>query len=150
MPVGNMDVGDLAVEDVYELASQVGKEFEHTIDTFGPESVAKLMPRVICVLEHLEVICLQKEEYEMKVDEMRVQIMQLEHEKSAKAVNRVRFENDLELIEENWKVENSQLKESVSKLKDENFRLLTKLNQKEVALSQSLPGELTGKTMHAR
>ena len=41
------------VVDVYDLASDIGKEFEIIIDKYGADALRSLMPRVICALEHL-------------------------------------------------------------------------------------------------
>lgn len=40
--------------DVYDIASDIGKEFEKMISTHGNEMVQGLMPKVIGVLELLE------------------------------------------------------------------------------------------------
>lgn len=36
----------VSVVDVYDLASEIGKEFEKLIDHFGTDSVTSLMPKV--------------------------------------------------------------------------------------------------------
>lgn len=45
---------DISVLDVYDLASDIGKEFEKLISCHGSELVQGLMPKVISVLELLE------------------------------------------------------------------------------------------------
>ena len=47
---------EVSVLDVYDLASDIGKEFEKIISAHGNEFVQGLMPKVICVLELLEKI----------------------------------------------------------------------------------------------
>ena len=47
---------EVSVLDVYDLASDIGKEFEKIISVHGNEFVQGLMPKVICVLELLEKI----------------------------------------------------------------------------------------------
>ena len=46
---------DLTVMDVYDIAAAVGQEFERIIDQFGCESLLRLMPKVVRILEVLEV-----------------------------------------------------------------------------------------------
>lgn len=45
---------EISVLDVYDLASDIGKEFEKMISVHGNELVQGLMPKVIGVLELLE------------------------------------------------------------------------------------------------
>ena len=45
---------EISVLDVYDIASDIGKEFEKMISTHGNEMVQGLMPKVIGVLELLE------------------------------------------------------------------------------------------------
>lgn len=125
----------VSVEDVYDLAAHIGKEFECIIDEYGADTVTKLMPKVICTLEHLEVICLSKEETDMLTDELKARIYQLEHEKVEKQENRIRYENEIEVMEDNWRQENLTLKETVAKLRDDNVRLLTLAEQNSSNLS---------------
>lgn len=40
---------DISVVDVYDLASEIGKECEKIIDCYGPEAVTSLMPKVVQV-----------------------------------------------------------------------------------------------------
>lgn len=125
----NRDVGNVSVEDVYDLAAQIGKEFECIIDVYGADTVTKLMPKVICTLEHLEVISLSKEEADMLSDELKARIFQLEHENVEKRENRLKFENEIEIMEDNWRKENLLLNDTVAKLRDENARLTMLVEQ---------------------
>lgn len=40
---------DISVVDVYDLASEIGKECEKIIDCYGAEAVTSLMPKVVQV-----------------------------------------------------------------------------------------------------
>ena len=41
---------------VYDIAADIGKEFERLIDKFGPDVIRTLMPKVVTTLEHLEAL----------------------------------------------------------------------------------------------
>ncbi|RWS08995.1 RILP-like protein [Dinothrombium tinctorium] len=118
----------LSVEDVYDYASIIGKEFEVIIDVWGSEVVSKLMPKVITVLETLEYVCLQKQAKDCEVNTLLSKIRELEKEKHAKAEHRVKFETEVEQAEEVWRSENLALNEMVKKLKDDNLRLQSALS----------------------
>ncbi len=80
------------VIDVYELAAEIGKEFEKLIDGYGTEPVLNLMPKVITVLEQLEFLadCHQKENDE--VAELRYSVEQLQAERLVKVEEREKYE----------------------------------------------------------
>lgn len=42
--------------DVYDIAAELGQEFERVIDRFGCECLVGVVPRVVRVLEFLEVL----------------------------------------------------------------------------------------------
>ncbi|XP_026679171.1 RILP-like protein homolog [Diaphorina citri] len=37
----------LTVIDVFDIASEIGKEFEKIIDQYGPDAVTSIMPKVL-------------------------------------------------------------------------------------------------------
>lgn len=83
---------EISVIDVYDIASVIGKEFEKIIDVYGAEAVTSLMPKVINVLEHLEVLATKNERENAAVQELKSRIVKLESEKIEKAEDRQRFE----------------------------------------------------------
>lgn len=89
-----MDDYDLEVSviDVYDIASEIGKEFEKIIDCFGTETVTGLMPKVITALEHLEVLASKNERVNSNVQELEAKIQKLESDKLEKAEDRIRYE----------------------------------------------------------
>lgn len=132
--------GKIALEDVYDLASEIGSEFDKIINQCGNDAVAKLMPKVIRILEHLEVLTLHKDDADNELDKLKMRIHQLEHEKMEKAESQMKYELEVEQVEESWRTENMELGELVEKLKAENIKLSTSLVNKED--SQSLLGIL--------
>ncbi|XP_037039328.1 RILP-like protein homolog isoform X2 [Bradysia coprophila] len=114
---------EMSVVDVYDLASDIGKECEKIIDLFGADSLLKLMPKVINVLELLETIATRNESENTRLQELNDRIAHLECEKQEKAVFRQRFDKELELIEEQWRAETKELVTLVNNLQEENRRL---------------------------
>lgn len=83
---------EMSVVDVYDLASDIGKECEKIIDLFGADSLLKLMPKVINVLELLENTATRNESENTRMQELNDRIAHLECEKQEKAVFRQRFD----------------------------------------------------------
>lgn len=82
----------LSVVDVYDLASDLGKECERIIDACGPTSMRDMMPKVINVLELLEAMATRNEKENTLLQELTDRIAHLESERQEKAVFRQRFE----------------------------------------------------------
>ncbi|XP_012150400.1 rab interacting lysosomal protein like isoform X2 [Megachile rotundata] len=122
-------VSDISVVDVYDIASEIGKECEKLIDSFGVESVTNLMPKVIHALELLENLATKNERENTTVQELRAKISQLENDKIGKAEDRQRFEKELEQIEEHWRQESHDLVGMVTRLQEENRRLAEALQE---------------------
>lgn len=70
---------DLTVVDVYDIAAVMGQEFERIIDRYGCESLTRIMPKVVRVLEILEVlvgrnnISAETEELRLELDRLRLE-----------------------------------------------------------------------------
>lgn len=124
MDDGNDLSGDVTVVDVYDIASDIGKECEKIIDQYGADSLTSLMPKVINALELLENLATRNERENTQLFELQSKISQLENEKLEKAEYRQKFDKDLEAIEEQWRTETKDLVAHVSKLEDEIRRLL--------------------------
>ncbi|KAM9735225.1 RILP-like protein 1 isoform 1-T1 [Menidia menidia] len=75
------NVADLTVMDVYDIAAVVGQEFERIIDQYGCEALSRLMPKVVRVLEILEVMVSRSsispdtEELRLELDRLRLERM---------------------------------------------------------------------------
>lgn len=85
-------IDDIAVVDVYDLATDIGKEYERIIDRYGTDAVTGIMPKIINTLELLEALATKNERENAIIQELREKIAQLESEKSEKAEYRRRFE----------------------------------------------------------
>ncbi|EFN66876.1 RILP-like protein-like protein [Camponotus floridanus] len=122
---------DVSVVDVYDIASEIGKECEKLIDLFGAQSVTNLMPKVINALELLENLAIKNERENTTVQELSAKISQLESDKIGKAEDRQRFEKELEQIEEHWRQESRDLVAMVTRLQEENRRLAEALQESQ-------------------
>ncbi|XP_072760879.1 RILP-like protein homolog isoform X2 [Anoplolepis gracilipes] len=122
---------DVSVVDVYDIASEIGKECEKLIDVFGAQSVTNLMPKVINALELLENLAIKNERENTTVQELSAKISQLESDKIGKAEDRQRFEKELEQIEEHWRQESRDLVAMVTRLQEENRRLAEALQESQ-------------------
>lgn len=85
-------VDEISVVDVYDLASEIGKECEKIIEKYGTESVSALIPKVINSLELLEALATRNESENSEMQELHDRIAQLETEKIEKAEYRKRFD----------------------------------------------------------
>lgn len=85
-------VGEVTVVDVYDIASDIGKECEKIIDQYGADAVTSLMPKVINALELLENLATKNERENTQLHEMQAKISQLENDKLEKAEYRQKFE----------------------------------------------------------
>lgn len=88
-------VGEVTVVDVYDIASDIGKECEKIIDHYGADAVTALMPKVINALELLENLATKNERENTQLLELRSKISQLENDKIEKAEYRQKFEKVL-------------------------------------------------------
>ncbi|PSN51361.1 RILP-like protein [Blattella germanica] len=122
---------EVSVVDVYDIASEIGKEFEKIIDAHGTEAVTSLMPKVINALEHLEGLATKNERENTTVQELKTRIAQLENDKVEKAEDRQRFEKELEQIEEHWREESRDLVSMVTRLQEENRKLSSSLAERQ-------------------
>ncbi|XP_063852325.1 LOW QUALITY PROTEIN: RILP-like protein homolog [Scylla paramamosain] len=127
----------ISVVDVYDLASEIGKEFEKIIDRTGAEAVTGLMPRVISALEYLEKLANRHENTSAYIQELRASITHLENEKIGKAEDRQRYERELEDIEDRLREESHELVAMVARLQDENRKLSSSLAKTEGTLIHS-------------
>ncbi|XP_054280104.1 RILP-like protein homolog [Macrosteles quadrilineatus] len=133
---------EVTVIDVYDIASEIGKEFEKMIDCYGSEAVTGLMPKVITALEHLEVLAAKNERENSYMQELENKIMKLESEKIEKAEDKIRYERELEQIEDHWRKETQDLETVVRKTQEENRKLKDALLAKQDMPAQPMSSEV--------
>lgn len=79
---------DLTTAEVYEQASVIGQDIEKIIDRYGHESVIDLMPRVVKVLEQLELLVCDREKVKLEIEELRMENERLYFEIKREACHR--------------------------------------------------------------
>lgn len=125
----NEIVNDYSVADVYDDAAVIGSELEKIITNYGSDVLRDLMPKVIGVLELLEILTIKNEKENEEKNELKMRIHSLEYEKVQRNNERENFEKELEEIEEKWQNESFKLIGLVNKLTEENKRLNESLDQ---------------------
>lgn len=83
---------DITVVDVYDLASEIGKECEKIIDCYGAEALTTLMPKVVQSLEILEQMASRNENENATIQALSDRVSSLECEKIEKAVFREKLQ----------------------------------------------------------
>lgn len=144
---------DLTTADIYEDASLIGQDFEKIITSFGHEAVVDLMPKIIRVLEKLELVVGEKEKARHEIDELKLENERLYMEITKEASQRRQLDEELYQISASGETEN--LKTMLAKLQEENRKL--RLEYEVFASNQpatayiSAPGdaELMGKMKQA-
>lgn len=91
--IGHLPVcDDISVVDVYDLASEIGKECEKIIDLYGAEALTALMPKVVNSLEILEAMANRNENENTTIQMLSDRVAYLESEKLEKAMFRERLQ----------------------------------------------------------
>lgn len=83
---------DISVVDVYDLASEIGKECEKIIDCYGGESLTKLMPKIVNALEMLEALASRNENENTTMQVLTDRVASLESEKVERALYREKLQ----------------------------------------------------------
>ncbi|KAG8146098.1 hypothetical protein E2320_012499 [Naja naja] len=128
-------VADLTVMDVYDIASLVGQEFERLIDQHGCEAIGRLMPKVVRVLEILEVL-VSRDHISPEVEELRLELDRLRLERVDRLEKERKHQKELELVEDVWRGEAQDLLTQIAQLQEENKQLMTNLANKDVNFSE--------------
>uniref|UniRef100_H2VDQ9 RILP-like protein 1 n=1 Tax=Takifugu rubripes TaxID=31033 RepID=H2VDQ9_TAKRU len=124
------NVADLTVMDVYDIAAVVGQEFERIIDQYGCEALSRLMPKVVRVLEILEVM-VSRNSIGPEVEELRLELDKLRLERLDRMQKEKKHKKELELVEDVWRGEAQDLLSQIAQLQEENKSLLTNLSVRD-------------------
>lgn len=118
------NVADLTVMDVYDIAAVVGQEFERIIDQYGCEALSRLMPKVVRVLEILEVM-VSRNSISPETEELRLELDRLRLERLDRLEKEKRHRQELERVEDVWRGEAQDLLSQIAQLQEENKNLLS-------------------------
>uniref|UniRef100_A0A8C5DQG5 RILP-like protein 1 n=1 Tax=Gouania willdenowi TaxID=441366 RepID=A0A8C5DQG5_GOUWI len=122
------NVADLTVMDVYDMAAEVGQEFERIIDRYGCEALSRLMPLVVRVLEVLEV---KVSRGGLDTDELRLELDRLRLDRKERLEKDQRHRKELEQVEDVWRGEAQDLLFQISQLQEENKVLVTNMSSQD-------------------
>ncbi|XP_041742687.1 RILP-like protein 1 isoform X4 [Coregonus clupeaformis] len=131
------NVADLTVMDVYDIAAVVGQEFERIIDQYGCEALSRLMPKVVRVLEIVEVM-VSRNSISPETDELRLELDKLRLERMDRLEKEKKHKKELELVEDVWRGEAQDLLSQISQLQEENKTLLTNMSIKDPMSEEDL------------
>ncbi|KAM9306293.1 RILP-like protein 1 isoform 2-T2 [Pholidichthys leucotaenia] len=131
------NVADLTVMDVYDIAAVVGQEFERIIDQYGCEALSRLMPKVVRVLEILEVM-VSRNSISPETEELRLELDKLRLERIDRLEKEKRHRKELELVEDVWRGEAQDLLSQIAQLQEENKTLLTNMSIKDPMSEEDL------------
>uniref|UniRef100_A0A8C7Z7K5 RILP-like protein 1 n=1 Tax=Oryzias sinensis TaxID=183150 RepID=A0A8C7Z7K5_9TELE len=121
------NVADLTVMDVYDMAAVVGQEFERIIDQYGCEALSRLMPKVVRVLEILEVM-VSRGSMSPETEELRLELDRLRMERLERLEKEKRHRQELERVEDVWRGEAQDLLSQIAQLQEENKALLSNMS----------------------
>lgn len=79
---------DLSTAEVYQQASVIGQDIEKIIERYGHEAVLDLMPRVVQVLEELELLVCEREKEKLEIAELKMENERLYFEIKREACQR--------------------------------------------------------------
>ncbi|KAG7480984.1 hypothetical protein MATL_G00062010 [Megalops atlanticus] len=129
------NAADLTVMDVYDIAAVVGQEFERIIDQYGCEALSRLMPKVVRVLEILEVL-VSRNNISPETEELRLELDRLRLERMDRLEKEKKHQKELELVEDVWRGEAQDLLSQIAQLQAENKSLLTNLSLKDCPVTE--------------
>ncbi|XP_037835364.1 RILP-like protein 1 isoform X2 [Kryptolebias marmoratus] len=121
---------DLTVMDVYDIAAVVGQEFERIIDQYGCEALSRLMPKVVRVLEILEVM-VSRSSMSPDTEELRLELDRLRLERMERLEKERKHRQELERVEDVWRGEAQDLLSQIAHLQEENKTLLSNMPIKD-------------------
>ncbi|MEQ2187576.1 hypothetical protein GOODEAATRI_006086 [Goodea atripinnis] len=137
---------ELTVMDVYDIAAVLGQEFERVIDRFGCECLVGVVPRVVQVLEFLEVL-VGRGTAGQETEELRGELDRLRRERSDRYEQEKKHQKELEQVEDVWRGEVQDLLSQITQLQAENKRLSVNLSLKESPITEEDPQEHEGERL---
>uniref|UniRef100_A0A3Q3QQB1 RILP-like protein 1 n=1 Tax=Monopterus albus TaxID=43700 RepID=A0A3Q3QQB1_MONAL len=126
---------ELTVTDVYDIAALLGQDFERIIDRFGCEALVGVVPKVVRVLELLEVL-VSRGAAGQEAEGLRRELDRLRQERSDRCEQERKHQKELELVEDVWRGEVQDLTSQITQLQAENKKLFTSLPPKESSITE--------------
>ncbi|XP_033487918.1 RILP-like protein 1 isoform X1 [Epinephelus lanceolatus] len=125
----------LTVDDVYEIAKQIGTEVEKLIDGCGKDSVVGLVPKIVKVLELLESFASRNHAHRLREEELlkTFETIQLQQQKkrggkdSEEGNEKHEIRQELQQKEQQWRKRCEELQAQVQQLQEDREELQSRL-----------------------
>ncbi|XP_049926732.1 RILP-like protein 1 isoform X2 [Epinephelus moara] len=124
----------LTVDDVYEIAKQIGTEVEKLIDGCGKDSVVGLVPKIVKVLELLESFASRNHAHRLREEELlkTFETIQLQQQKKrggkdSEEGNEKHEIRELQQKEQQWRKRCEELQAQVQQLQEDREELQSRL-----------------------
>ncbi|XP_075679461.1 uncharacterized protein LOC113797617 isoform X2 [Dermatophagoides pteronyssinus] len=101
----NIDLS-ISIESIYESASEIGEHFKKLIQLFGAETFEILIPCIVRVLENLENVTVQRDNCLKLLEKLNKQIYDLQQDHQKRKNEQLKFQLEIEDIDELWRKEN--------------------------------------------
>ncbi|KAK2110346.1 RILP-like protein 1 [Saguinus oedipus] len=124
------NVAELTVVDVYDIASLVGHEFKRVINQHGCKAIACLMPKVVRILEILEVL-VSRHHIAPELDELCLELDRLRLERMDCIEKEGKHQKELELVEDVFSEEEFQKHEGMSEQERQVMKKLKEVVDKQ-------------------
>uniref|UniRef100_A0A3B5M0L8 RILP-like protein 2 n=1 Tax=Xiphophorus couchianus TaxID=32473 RepID=A0A3B5M0L8_9TELE len=126
----NRTFSALTVDDVYEIAKLVGAEVEKLIDGYGKESVEGLVPKIVKVLELLEIFVSGNQSLSLREEELLKTFEQIQLQQKRRynfLIFLLFLEQELQQKEEQWERRCEELQARLQLLQDDRKELKNRL-----------------------
>ncbi|XP_053726045.1 RILP-like protein 1 isoform X1 [Synchiropus splendidus] len=131
----DIPAAELSVVDVYDIAAVFGQEFERTIDRFGCDVLTGVIPKVVRVLELLEVV-VSRAAAGKDAERLRSELEQLQRERSDRQEQEKKHQEELEQVEDVWRGEVQDLLSQISQLQADKKKLLVSLSLSQAPITE--------------
>ncbi|XP_071848150.1 RILP-like protein 1 isoform X2 [Apostichopus japonicus] len=117
--------------NVYQVAADIGKDFEGLIEKFGSDGFRDIMPKIIKSLEHLEESVKNAETLRENVCNLEEQLHRLEKESEQKEKENIQLIQEAEEAAEKKREDDIFWMKELSELQNENSLLRDQLSEKD-------------------
>ncbi|RDD41135.1 RILP-like protein 1 [Trichoplax sp. H2] len=117
----------LSISDVYQVAADIGRDFETIAQKYGQDIIFDLMPKVIGTLENMEKLVNQQSSEHKLIEQLNVENDRLKFEHKKELSNRKKVEDEL-LQQQQLRLKDAEvLRDKIASLISDNKRLNEKL-----------------------
>lgn len=122
---------NITMVNVYQVAADIGNDFEHLIEKFGSDGFRDIMPKIIKSLECLEEAVKLIDKQQENLSNLEEQVMKLEQESATKEEEKIKLIQDAEEAAEKKREDDVFWMKQLSELQNENSLLMQQISEKE-------------------